>query len=196
VVIYLGRGADLHMAQLMPLPLTISCSSKSRLVLLSWYRLTRLVPDKQCAAFHTSSLSQYSMISVHRLLQAIVPKFCWLLLRLHESLYSMYGVPVSICEPMMWSHSFLAATTRRPRPSLSYLYHRHKQIGQCSLLSHGVHITIQSSGTVLFTILNGSKLWSVKAHIQTTAYLTISMLYEYVAFQQNHYRHTKLVMHT
>jgi len=27
-----GRGADLHMAQWMPLPLTISCSSKSRLV--------------------------------------------------------------------------------------------------------------------------------------------------------------------
>jgi len=26
VVISLGRGADLHMAQLMPLPLTISCS--------------------------------------------------------------------------------------------------------------------------------------------------------------------------
>jgi len=28
-----GRGADLHIAQQMPLPLTISCSSKSRLVL-------------------------------------------------------------------------------------------------------------------------------------------------------------------
>ena len=28
VVICLGRGADLHMAQLMPLPLTVSCSSK------------------------------------------------------------------------------------------------------------------------------------------------------------------------
>jgi len=28
VVIYLERGADLHMAQLMPLPLTVSCSSK------------------------------------------------------------------------------------------------------------------------------------------------------------------------
>ena len=26
--ICLGRGADLHMAQLMPLPLTVSCSSK------------------------------------------------------------------------------------------------------------------------------------------------------------------------
>jgi len=28
VVIYLEQGADLHMAQLMPLPLTVSCSSK------------------------------------------------------------------------------------------------------------------------------------------------------------------------
>ena len=48
---YLGWGAYLHMAQQMPLPLTISCSSKSRLVLPSWflpfwYLLTRVVPDK------------------------------------------------------------------------------------------------------------------------------------------------------
>ena len=28
MVICLDRGADMHMAQLMPLPLTISCSSK------------------------------------------------------------------------------------------------------------------------------------------------------------------------
>ena len=28
VVICLGRGADLHMAQLMPLPLTVSCLRK------------------------------------------------------------------------------------------------------------------------------------------------------------------------
>jgi len=35
------------MAQQMSLPLTISCYSKSRLVLPSWfYRLTRVVPDK------------------------------------------------------------------------------------------------------------------------------------------------------
>jgi len=37
-----GQDADLHMAQLMPLPLTISCSSKFRLVLPSWF--TFLVP--------------------------------------------------------------------------------------------------------------------------------------------------------
>jgi len=35
MAICLGRDSDLHMAQLMPLPLTISCSSKSRLVLHS-----------------------------------------------------------------------------------------------------------------------------------------------------------------
>ena len=28
VVICLGQGADLHLAQLMPLPLTVSCSNK------------------------------------------------------------------------------------------------------------------------------------------------------------------------
>jgi len=28
VIIYLERGADLHIAQLMPLPLTVSCFSK------------------------------------------------------------------------------------------------------------------------------------------------------------------------
>jgi len=36
----LGQGADLRMAQLMPLQLTISCSSKSRLVLSSWFYLS------------------------------------------------------------------------------------------------------------------------------------------------------------
>ena len=38
----LGQGADLHMAQLMPLLLTVSCSSKSRLVYLPGF--TFLVP--------------------------------------------------------------------------------------------------------------------------------------------------------
>jgi len=46
MVMCLGQGADLHMAQLMPLPLTISCSSKSRLVLPSWCWLTWVVQDK------------------------------------------------------------------------------------------------------------------------------------------------------
>jgi len=46
MVICPGRGADLHMTQLMPLPPTISCSSKSRLVLPFWYQLTRVFPDK------------------------------------------------------------------------------------------------------------------------------------------------------
>ena len=43
MVICLERGADLHMAQRMPQPLTVYCSIKSRLVLPFWYRLTQVV---------------------------------------------------------------------------------------------------------------------------------------------------------
>ena len=46
MVICLEQGADLHTAQLMPLPLTVSASVKSRLVLPFWYWFTRVVLDK------------------------------------------------------------------------------------------------------------------------------------------------------
>jgi len=49
VVVCLEQGADLHMAQLMPLPLTVShlAPVKSRLVLPFWYRLTQVVLEKR-----------------------------------------------------------------------------------------------------------------------------------------------------
>jgi len=37
MAVYLEQDADLHMAQLMPLPLTVSCYSKSILVLPKWF---------------------------------------------------------------------------------------------------------------------------------------------------------------
>ena len=46
MVISLERGADLHTAQLMPLPFTLSCFSNIQIGLPFWYQLTRLVPDK------------------------------------------------------------------------------------------------------------------------------------------------------
>ena len=46
VVICLELGADLHMAQLMPLLLTVSCFSKIQIGLPFWYRLTWVVPEK------------------------------------------------------------------------------------------------------------------------------------------------------
>ena len=49
MVICLERGADLHMAQLMPLPLTISCFSKIQIgftFLVPALRLTWVVPEK------------------------------------------------------------------------------------------------------------------------------------------------------
>jgi len=44
--IWLELTYMLHMAQLIPLPLTVSCFSESRLALSFWYRLTRVIMDK------------------------------------------------------------------------------------------------------------------------------------------------------
>ena len=46
MVICLEQGADLHMAQLMPLSLAVSCFSKIQIGFTFLYRLTRVVPDK------------------------------------------------------------------------------------------------------------------------------------------------------
>ena len=47
VAIWLEQGADLHMAQLMPLTLIVSCFCKIQIGLPFWYRLTRVVPEKR-----------------------------------------------------------------------------------------------------------------------------------------------------
>jgi len=46
VVICLVQGADLHTAQLMPLPLTISCFSKIQIGFTFLVLAHRVVPDK------------------------------------------------------------------------------------------------------------------------------------------------------
>ena len=46
MVVCLERGADLHMAQLMPLLLTVSSFSKIQIGLPFWYQLTQVVPEK------------------------------------------------------------------------------------------------------------------------------------------------------
>jgi len=47
VVICLELGADLHLAQLMQLPLTVSCFSKIQIGSTFWYRLNWVVPEKR-----------------------------------------------------------------------------------------------------------------------------------------------------
>ena len=46
MVICLERGADLHMAQLMPLPLTVSCFSKIQIGVTFLVAADRVVPEK------------------------------------------------------------------------------------------------------------------------------------------------------
>ena len=50
MVVCLERGADLHTAQLLSLPLTVSCFSKIQIgftFLVQWYRLTQVVLEKR-----------------------------------------------------------------------------------------------------------------------------------------------------
>jgi len=54
MVICLGQGVDLHIAQQMPLPLTISCCSKSRLVLPSWFYLSGATQFAMAATNHSA----------------------------------------------------------------------------------------------------------------------------------------------
>jgi len=62
----LERGADLHIAQLMPLSITVSCFSKIQIGFTFWYRPTWVVPDKGplngcvCVCLHEDSHSWFS----------------------------------------------------------------------------------------------------------------------------------------
>jgi len=71
VVICLEQGAYLHMAQLMPLPLTVSSSVKFRLALPFWYQLTWVVPDKGplnvCSVVYQMTLDGCHGLNVARL---------------------------------------------------------------------------------------------------------------------------------
>jgi len=62
MVVCMERGANLHMAQLMLLPLTVSCFSKIQIGFTFWYRLTRVVPEKgllnRCVCVCTLRLEQ------------------------------------------------------------------------------------------------------------------------------------------
>jgi len=64
MIICLERGADLHMAQLMLLPLTVSCFSKIQTGLSFWCQLTWVVqekgPLKGCVHVYTVSIPYYA----------------------------------------------------------------------------------------------------------------------------------------
>ena len=46
MVVYLEQGADLHMAQLMPLTLTVTCFSKIQIDFIFLVVAHRVVPEK------------------------------------------------------------------------------------------------------------------------------------------------------
>ena len=59
VVICLQRGADLHIAQLMPLPLTVSCFSKIQIA------FTFLVPLNVCVCVCSTGAAAHNLDEQH-----------------------------------------------------------------------------------------------------------------------------------
>ena len=84
MAICLKWGADLHIAQLMPLPLTVSCFSWIQIGFTFWYRLTWVVPDKGplygCMHFSYMDFSLNSLDVIQKdLLCRHSLRCCWLL---------------------------------------------------------------------------------------------------------------------
>ena len=78
MVICVEQGADLHMAQLMPLPLTVSCFSKIQIGFTFLVLAHRVVPDKGllnvcvCQVTDSKILQEYITQEGHKL--EIAPK--------------------------------------------------------------------------------------------------------------------------
>ena len=102
VVICLEQGADLHMAQWIPLPLTVSCFSKSRLVLPFWYRPTRVVPDtgplNGCVCVHARRIVVYSVC--FSMWMRVYISVCFILL--------LFFIPV--CISIIWTYHYFISS--------------------------------------------------------------------------------------
>ena len=84
----------------------------------------------------------YSMISVHRLLHLMVPRFCWLDLRLQLSLYSMYGLPVSTCTYPKRSNAEASASTAASY-AVGASAHTHTHTHKVAVASHTALSSVQ-----------------------------------------------------
>ena len=56
MAICLGKGADLHMAQLMPLPLSVSCFSKIQISFTFLVPAHPVVPEKKAGTTQVGQL--------------------------------------------------------------------------------------------------------------------------------------------
>ena len=74
MVICLERGADLHMAQLMPLPLTVSCFSKIQigfhLSCTGW--LTWVVPERKAGPVKRVWWCLYDVFQTHKMMMMMM----------------------------------------------------------------------------------------------------------------------------
>ena len=119
VVVCLGRGADLHMAQLTPLPLTASFLSKIQIgfTFLVPARLTRLLTDKGslngCVCVCVSQFplgSSFSISSRREPLRLMEQVSTGCYVSLLTPNYQCQSPRGNTEAPVAWLHPFLAIT--------------------------------------------------------------------------------------
>ena len=111
-----------------------------------------------------SSGAVYSIISVHRLEDLIVPRFCWLDLAFAASLYNIYGVPVSIWDSKILNQRSCAFIVFLPFPSFSYFVYSFSKVSLWTSESPGHscgHIKVHSPFS-LTRFINKSGIQSAK----------------------------------
>ena len=107
MVICLGRGADLHMAQLMPLPLTVSCFSKIQIGFAFLVLVHPGSPGQRVVKWVCVCV-MLLFIVIPRLLQLLVvqPLLLLLLLLVCYLLYSDYTRKPQLTVISGWLDSF------------------------------------------------------------------------------------------
>ena len=128
VVIWLERGADLHMAQLMTMPLTVSCFSK---IQIGFTFLVLAHPGSP----GQRAIKRVSLSSAMWLLSCGRPAWVWLYLqpwrqlhqRVKRGLYRgwLLAILTALCDCLTWTvlkwHSKCTRTHQPPPPSASLL---------------------------------------------------------------------------
>ena len=141
-----GARSDLHMAQLMPSPLTVSCFSKIQIGFSFWYWLTQVVPDKG----PINGCVCVGLIPTYYATMQIIP------LQIHGSkeVCTPYTYPVML-ELLTNSYSSLGTT-------LCYQLQLKKSVGRYT------QTTMSSTGTIYcLTILNCTRQSTLMCRIQS-----------------------------
>ena len=129
MVTCLEQGAYLHLAQLMPLPLTVSCFSKIRLVLPFWYQLTWVVLEKR--PLKVCVLARPHLLTLALVSLTVVPAVAWLLLL--KSLLKILWTKLKLQNELKYTNTLISNHLGHGSVHHVDYWSRHVPRGRCHL---------------------------------------------------------------